>query len=93
MPEAEINDSVLFFDNMVHQGVQLHRMVSDVNTVFNKDVRVGSPQCEEGNRVSVIGWNNSIPEGFHVGCGCTVAPRIPAEKWPEKYLEDGEELK
>ncbi len=93
MPEAEINDSVLFFDNMVHQGVQLNRMVSDVNTVFNKDVRVGSPQCEEANRVSVIGWNNSIPEGFHVGCGCTVAPRIPAEKWPEKYLEDGEELK
>jgi len=93
MAGAEINDSILFFDNIVHQGVRLNRVVSDVNTVFNKDVRVGAPQCDKLNRVSVIGWNNSIPEGFSIGCGCTVAPRIPAEKWPERHLEDGEELK
>jgi len=93
MAGAEINDSILFFDNIVHQGVCLNRVVSDVNTVFNKDVRVGAPQCEKLNRVSVIGWNNSIPEGFSIGCGCTVAPRIPAEKWPKRHLADGEELK
>ena len=90
---AEINDSILFFDNIVHQGACLNRVVSDVNTVFNKDVRVGAPKCEKLNRVSVIGWNNNIPEGFRIGCGCTVAPRIPPEKWPESNLEDGEELK
>jgi len=93
MPGAEIHDSVLFFDNIVHQGVHLNRVVSDVNTVFNRDVRVGAPHCEKANRVSVIGWNNSIPEGFRIGCGCSVAPRIPAEKWPETSLDDGEELK
>jgi len=90
---AEINDSVLFFDNIVHRGVCLNRVVSDVNTVFNRDVRVGAPKCEKLSRVSVIGWNNNIPEGFRIGCGCTVAPRIPPEKWPESNLEDGEELK
>jgi glucose-1-phosphate adenylyltransferase len=93
MAGAEINDSILFFDNIVHQGVCLNRMVSDVNTVYNRDVRVGAPKCDKINRVSVIGWNNSIPEGFRIGCGCTVAPRIPAENWPERHLEDGEELK
>jgi glucose-1-phosphate adenylyltransferase len=93
MAGAEINDSILFFDSIVHQGVCLNRVVGDVNTVYNKDVRVGAPKCDKLNRVSVIGWNNSIPEGFRIGCGCTVAPRIPAENWPEQNLEDGEELK
>jgi glucose-1-phosphate adenylyltransferase len=93
MAGAEINDSILFFDNIVHQGVCLNRVVSDVNTVYNRDVRVGAPKCDKINRVSVIGWNNSIPEGFRIGCGCTVAPRIPAENWPDRHLEDGEELK
>jgi glucose-1-phosphate adenylyltransferase len=93
MAGAEINDSILFFDNIVHPGARLNQVVSDVNTVFNRDTRVGAPICDMVNRVSVIGWNNSIPEGFHIGCGCTVAPRIPAEHWPAKHLEDGEELK
>ncbi len=90
---AEINDSILFFDNIVHQGAKLHRMVSDVNTVFNRDVQVGTPDCETKNHVSVIGWNNIIPQGFRIGCGCTVAPRIAPEKWPQECLADGEELK
>jgi len=92
MAGAEINDSIIFFDNTVHAGVCLNRVVSDVNTVFNRDVRVGEPQCEKPSRVSVIGWNNSIPEGLHIGCGCRVAPRIAPEKWPKDKLEDGEEL-
>lgn len=93
MAGAEINDSILFFDNIVHRNVHLNRVVSDVNTVFNHDVRVGAPQCEKPSRVSVIGWNNSVPEGFHIGCGCRVAPRIAAEKWPKSNcLEDGEDL-
>lgn len=93
MAGAEINDSIVFFDNIVHQGVQLNRVVSDVNTVFNKNVRVGAPQCAAESRVSVIGWNNSIPEGFHIGCGCRVNPKIAADRWPaSNRLEDGEDL-
>ena len=92
MAGAEVNDSILFFDNTVHQGVRLNRVVSDVNTVFNRNVRVGAPICEKPSRVSVIGWNNNVPEGFHIGCGCRVAPRIAAEKWPKDKLDDGEEL-
>ncbi|WP_310601164.1 sugar phosphate nucleotidyltransferase [Desulfobulbus sp.] len=92
MPGAEINDSILFFDNTVQEGVRLNRVVSDVNTVFGRNVRVGAPVCEKPSRVSVIGWNNTVPEGLHIGCGCRVAPRIAPEKWPKTKLEDGEEL-
>ena len=93
MAGAEVNDSILFFDTIVHENAQLHRMVSDVNTVFNRNVTVGRPRCEEVNRVSVIGWNNSVPEGYRIGCGCTVAPRIDPDRWPATQLVDGEELK
>jgi glucose-1-phosphate adenylyltransferase len=67
----------------------LNRVVSDVNTVFNRNVRVGTPECEKPSRVSVIGWNNIVPEGLQIGCGCRVAPRIAPEKWPEKCLKTG----
>ena len=93
MPGAEVNDSILFFDNTVHSGARLNYLVSDVNTVFGPDVRVGSPKCEKIGRVSVVGWNNTVPQGFRIGCGCTVAPRIAPEKWSRPALEDGEELK
>ncbi|MBM9614729.1 glucose-1-phosphate adenylyltransferase [Desulfobulbus rhabdoformis] len=93
MPGAEINDSIIFFDNIIHENVQLNRVVSDVNTVFNRNVRIGRPECDGEPRTSVIGWNNSIPEGFEIGCGCRVNPRIPADRWPKsKRLADGEEL-
>ena len=90
---AEVNDSVLFFDNIVHPGTRLNRVVSDVNTVFNQDVQIGSADSGENAKVSVIGWNNNVPKGFRIGSGCTVAPRIAAESWPLKNLDDGEELR
>jgi glucose-1-phosphate adenylyltransferase len=93
MAGAEINDSIVFFDNIIHEGVHLNRVVSDVNTVYNKDVRVGGSDCDTFSQVTVIGWNNSVPEGFRIGCGCRVNPRIAAERWPaSNRLADGEEL-
>ncbi len=90
---AEVNDSVLFFDNVVREGSKICRVVSDVNTTFGKNVSVGVPGRDDPGMVSVIGWNNSIPEGMKIGSGCTVAPRIADDKWPEGVLGDGEELK
>jgi len=92
MAGAEIDDSILFFDNTVQENVRLNRVVSDVNTIFSRNVQVGAPVCDKPNRVSVIGWNNTVPEGLHIGCGCRVAPQIAPEKWPKTKLADGEEL-
>jgi glucose-1-phosphate adenylyltransferase len=94
-PGAEVHDSIVLFDNIIKQDARLHKVVSDVNTVFNRGVQIGKPEGEEEQqRVSVIGWNNNIPAGFCIGCGCSVAPRIPSEKWKNiSGLSDGEELK
>jgi ADP-glucose pyrophosphorylase len=93
MPGAEINDSILFFANVVQEGVRLNRVVSDVNTVFSRNVQVGVPHCEKPSRVSVVGWNNTIPEGLRIGYGCRIGPRIAPEKWPKSRLNDREELR
>ncbi|WP_028583904.1 glucose-1-phosphate adenylyltransferase family protein [Desulfogranum mediterraneum] len=90
---AEVNSSILFFDNIVRQGAHLNRVVSDVNTTYGRNVQVGSPDRHAREGVSVVGWNNTIPDGFQIGSGCTVAPRIADNRWPERAIRDGEELK
>lgn len=90
---AEVVDSVLFFDNVVKAGAKLCRVVSDVNTTFGTNVQVGVPGRSEPGSVTVIGWKNTVPAGTTIGSGCTVAPRIDEYRWPDKALNDGEELK
>ncbi len=89
---AEVNDSVLFFDNVVRQGAHLNRVVSDVNTTFGNKVCIGSPDRQGLGAVSVVGWNNIVPDSFQIGSGCTVWPKIAPKRWPERALQDGEEL-
>ncbi|MCI5224965.1 MAG: hypothetical protein D3924_20425 [Candidatus Electrothrix sp. AR4] len=89
---AEVNNSVLFFNTLVKSGGRLERVVSDVNTTFGHNVRVGIPRSGDSDRVTVIGWNNDVPNNMIIGCGCTVAPGISKEKWPHQGLEDMEEL-
>lgn len=67
-------------------------MVSDVNTTFGANAQVGISPTGVSDRVTVIGWNNHVPDKMTIGCGCSVAPGIEEEKWPENGLEDMEEL-
>ena len=89
---AEVRDSVLFFDTTVKSGGRLERVVSDVNTTFGRNARVGVTGAGGQNKVTVIGWNNSIPEDMIIGSGCTVAPGISESLWPPEGLADGETL-
>ena len=97
---AVVENSVLFFNTLVKEGGQLQQVVSDVNTTFGSHVQVGGfgagsgtdSKAGTGNRVTVIGWNNYVPDNMTIGCGCSVAPGIEEEKWPENGLEDMEEL-
>lgn len=91
---AEVNDSVLFFNTIVKRGAQLNRMVSDVNTTFGKDCRIGSTRVvgtDEG--ITVVGWNNYVPDGMKIGRGCTVYPKLAEEKWNIDGLGDNEVLR
>lgn len=89
---AEVVDSVLFFNNHVQEGAKLCRVVSDVNTTFGQNTQVGVPGKEGPGNVSVVGWDNKIPAGTTIGSGCTVAPCIDQSRWPERAINDGEEL-
>ncbi len=89
---AVVNDSVLFFNTVVQADAHLNRVVSDVNTSFGRNVRVGVAGREEAGRVTVIGWNNHVPANTVIGSGCTVAPGISEDKWPQQGLKDMEEL-
>ena len=89
---AEVTDSVLFFNTVVKAGGRLERVVSDVNTTFGKNVRIGIAGTDGPDRVTVIGWNNNVPDNMIIGSGCTVAPGLAAEKWPEQGLKCSEEL-
>jgi glucose-1-phosphate adenylyltransferase len=87
-----VSDSVLFFNTVVRAGAHLNRVVSDVNTSFGCRAKVGVASAGGPNLVTVIGWNNHIPEDMVIGSGCTVAPGIAEDKWPEQGLKDLEEL-
>lgn len=89
---AKVEDSVLFFNTVVKAGAQLSRVVSDVNTTFGSGSRIGVFNVDGPGKVTVIGWNNQVPDGMVIGSGCTVYPRIAPESWPDGKLADGEEL-
>jgi len=89
---AEVVDSILFFNTVVKKGARLFKVVSDVNTVFGAGCTVGVPGIEAEGNVSVIGWNNRVPEGMVIGSGCSVYPRLAPSSWPDRALTDGEVL-
>ncbi len=90
---AEVVDSILFFNNHVRRGARLCRVVSDVNTHFGRDCRVGVPGVDTPGNVTVIGWNNQVPDSMVIGSGCTVYPRLSPDRWPESGMVDQEVLK
>ena len=91
---AEVNDSVLFFNTTVRNGARLNRIVSDVNTTFGAGSLVGGEKTEDGGEgITVVGWNNRIPDGMKIGRGCTVYPQLTPEKWTVGRLHDNEVLK
>jgi glucose-1-phosphate adenylyltransferase len=86
---ACVKDSVLFFNNVVNEGTQLNRVISDVNTIFGSNVRVGETGDPAAQDTTVIGWNNHIPAKTVIGSGCTLNPSLPQLKIP-KTIESGE---
>ena len=80
---------MLFFNNVVGEGAQLHKIISDVNTTFGSMVRVGEPGYPAANETTVIGWNNAIPAATVIGSGCTLNPNMPQRKIP-KIIQSGE---
>ncbi len=91
---AVVENSVLFFNNHIGADCRFNKVITDVNSVFGKGVCIGPEAGGEAEQVTVIGWNNHVPDGIIIGEGATVYPHLSAEKWAStKNVEAGEVLR
>jgi glucose-1-phosphate adenylyltransferase len=86
---AVVKDSVLFFNNVVGRNCRLEKVVSDVNNTIGAGARIGDEGPAAGKEVTVLGWNNLIPEEAVIGSDCTIYPALKPEKIA-KRIKTGE---
>lgn len=89
---AVVENSILFFSNVVGENCRLNKVVADVNNSFGRNARVGPEICDEKTNVTVVGWNNTIPENTVIGEGATIYPRLAGTSWPA-CVKKGEVLR
>ncbi len=89
---AVVENSVLFFDNVVGENCQFNKVVADVNNVYGKNVSIGPEIGETAPKVTVLGWNNKVPDGTRIEKGATIYPQLKPSQWPE-CVKEGEVLK
>jgi len=88
---AVVENSILFYNNIVGKECRLNKVVSDVNNVFENNVKVGPEICEEHTPVTVIGLKNTIPENTTIGEGAVIHSSRSERGWPD-HVNSGEEL-
>jgi len=86
---AVVRNSVLFFNNVIGENTVIDKVVSDVNTVFGEQARVGEAGTVSERRATVVGWNNHVPGGAVIGSDCTIYPELSPEKFNHE-IHNGE---
>ncbi len=86
---AMVKNSVLFFDNVVGENARLNKVISDVNTTIGDGARIGDEKKERSGRVTVLGWNNHVPENTVIGDGCTLYPELKPKNVPSVVKSGG----
>lgn len=89
---ALVENSVLFFNNIIGKDCRLNKVVSDVNNSFEHGAVLGPVSSQQDSEITVIGWNNQVPQGTVVGEGATIYPQIDVHKWPG-HVQTGEVLR
>ena len=89
---AVVENSVLFFKNIVGKDCRINKVVSDVNNKFGTGARIGPDAADAASEVTVLGWNNQIPKETRIEEGATVYPQIESERWLAR-IKAGEVLK
>ena len=86
-----VEDSVVFFNNTIGQNCRLSKVVADVNTSYGDGVQIGNGSGQD-NAVTVLGWNNRVPEQTDIGTGATIYPDLKNASW-KKVVPAGEVLR
>lgn len=86
---AVVKNSVIFYDNVIGRDCLLEKVVSDVNVTIGANGRIGGENPTGGKDITVIGWNNHIPENIVIGSGCTLYPSLDSTNFA-KEIENEE---
>ncbi len=89
---AVVESSVLFFNNEIQQNCRFNKVVADVNCSYSPNVVIGPHIDIKANKVTVIGWNNHVPDQTTIEEGATIYPNIKRSRWPS-IISAGEELR
>ena len=89
---AVVENSVLFFDNVVSENCRLNKVVADVNSVYGEGVIIGADADGTAAKATVIGWNNQVPEQTIIENGATIYPNLKMGKWL-RNVKSGEVLR
>ncbi len=89
---AVVENSVLFFNNIVGENCHLNKMVADVNNCYGKGVQIGPESGSDAEKVTIMGWNNKVPDNTRIAPGATIYPQINQSDWPQN-VEAGEVLR
>jgi len=89
---ALVENSVIFFSNQIGENCKLNKVIVDVNSSFGRDVVVGHGADSISEKVTVIGWNNHVPDQTRIEKGVVVYPDTKEAKWTS-IVKDGEELR
>ncbi|MBM9605371.1 glucose-1-phosphate adenylyltransferase family protein [Desulfopila inferna] len=86
---AVIENSVIFFNNVINENCRLNKVVADVNNNYGRNVVIGAEPGSSAQKVTVIGWNNQVPLQTRIEEGATIYPAIQQSHWPSivKYGE------
>ena len=87
-----VENSVLFFNNCVGRNCRFSKMIADVNNTYGDGVIIGSPAGTQAEQVTVIGWNNAVPQQIVINQGATIYPELKQTAW-KRVIESGEVLK
>jgi glucose-1-phosphate adenylyltransferase len=79
---AVIENSVIFFNNVINENCRFNKVVADVNSSYGRNVVIGAEPGSTARRVSVIGWNNHVPPQVRIEEGATVYPNLQKARWP-----------
>jgi glucose-1-phosphate adenylyltransferase len=89
---AVVENSVIFFKNIISENCRLNKVVSDVNNFFGENVVIGPGRLQPDTPVTLLGWNNTFPPDIQVEEGATIYPHVSVDNWPDR-LAAGEVLR